>query len=399
MARATHKVLVFSPYLTSETAELVLRAVPAALCEIYTTFCAETFASGGSSIRTLRLLVDESFAIYELDGLHAKIILISGHSVSIGSQNLTRGGTINKEATVFLTAPAEVARVEKALAPWIAAKTPITAEMIADMESRLPRLRKIFRKFRTEALATNAAVKLSERTRRQQRVKELQMHLARLPTAKETIVARVKRIDQTPTSFHGSWNYTVSLVAKPGDDLTRWIVQGDRERLDRMFRYMCILENTGRIGWARVGITRVTFVNNGIEKLTMEIGGWQCDTTLDAIWPDSGEISDNVRITLSPSAASGKVTIAGWFGIERFSVSKILVSDRSATLRSIRQWISANTDLFQSNVTEQLTRPFQYDRNRAGVEAGEFFGPVGSIVRLKVSLVGGHPVLRALRDV
>jgi hypothetical protein len=176
------------------------------------------------------------------------------------------------------------------------------------------------------------------------------------------------------------------------------MVNDARVVLYRMFQYMCILENTGKIGWARVGKTRITFVNDGIEGLNMDIGGWQCDTTLDASWPNSGRMSDNIRITLSPSAASGKLTITGWCGIDRFSVSRITVSNRSATLRNIKQWITTNIGPFQSNVTEQVTRPFQYDRNRVGVEAGEFFGPIGSIIRLKASLVGGHPVLRASRD-
>jgi phosphatidylserine/phosphatidylglycerophosphate/cardiolipin synthase-like enzyme len=194
-----------------------LRAAPAALCEIYTTFSAETFASGGSSIGTLRALTVASFVIYELDGLHAKIILVSGHSVSIGSQNLTRGGTVNKEATVFLTEPAEVARVEKALAPWIASRKLITPEMIADMESRLPKLRRLFRKFRSDSLATNTAVRVGEHAR-QERLQELQKHLAAIPTAKAAVVARVTRIDQAVHSFHGPYNSNTSLLAKQEDN-------------------------------------------------------------------------------------------------------------------------------------------------------------------------------------
>jgi hypothetical protein len=395
VGNAKQKVLVFSPYLTSDTADLVLRRAPAELCEIYTTFCAETFASGGSSIQTLRALTADGFIFYELEGLHAKIILISERSVSIGSQNLTRGGTVNKEATVFLTETTEVTRTEKALAPWVASRKPITPEMIADMESRLPKLKRAFRKFREESLATNAAVKLGERARLRQRIRKLQKHLAKIPTAKATVIARVTRIDQTPRTFHGPWNSNVSLLARPGDDLTRWRVEGIRVILDRLVRYMCILENTGKIGWARVGTTRITFVADGIDSLKMEIDGLHYDMTLDAIWQENDETLDNVRITLSPPNAPGKLSISGWFGVDRFSISEIAISDRSAMVAKLKRWILANNGSFQSKIIERMTRPFRYEHNRAGVEAGQFFGPVATIVRLKASLVGRHPVLQA----
>src|SRR5437588_3030191 len=88
LQNANNGVLVFSPYLTSETAELVLRSTRPERCELYTSFSVENFAAGASSIRTLRLLSDEGFTVFEIASLHAKIVLIRGQCATIGSQNL-----------------------------------------------------------------------------------------------------------------------------------------------------------------------------------------------------------------------------------------------------------------------------------------------------------------------
>lgn len=106
-------------------------------------------------------------------------------------------------------------------------------------------------------------------------------------------------------------------------------------------------------------------------------------------------MSDNIQVMISPSGVSGKLIISGWFGIDRFSVSKISVTEQSKILRSLKRWICANDSAFQSTMIERLTGPFQYEHNRTGIEAGEFFGPIGTSIHLKVSLVGKHPVLQA----
>ena len=106
------RVLLLSPYLTSRTAEAVLLTTLGKRCEVYTRFRTEDFATGASSIRTLGRLQEHGCTLYELPSLHAKVFLVPGLFASIGSQNLTRQGTLNKEATTVFTDPRAVATVQ-----------------------------------------------------------------------------------------------------------------------------------------------------------------------------------------------------------------------------------------------------------------------------------------------
>jgi phosphatidylserine/phosphatidylglycerophosphate/cardiolipin synthase-like enzyme len=81
-------VLIVSPYLTSWTADTVIGAALADSCEIYTLFCIEVFASGASSLPTVKRLVAGGYRVHQVEGLHAKVVL-TDEAFSVGSQNLT----------------------------------------------------------------------------------------------------------------------------------------------------------------------------------------------------------------------------------------------------------------------------------------------------------------------
>ena len=98
IACAPKNVRIYSPYLTSDVAETVIKAADQTTAQVFTTFKAETFATGGSFIETLRSVFDSQFQIFSVPDLHAKIV-ITDYAILIGSQNLTRGGTKNREAT------------------------------------------------------------------------------------------------------------------------------------------------------------------------------------------------------------------------------------------------------------------------------------------------------------
>lgn len=152
LKKASGKILVFSPYLTSTTAESVLKDVKSGSCEIYTRFSVEDFATGSSSLKTLKLLAVRGFKLYKSQKLHAKMIIVPGVFASIGSQNLTSGGMHNREASVVISDPKEVAKIEKMVKNWIVECQPITDEMITEVEELLPPLQRKFKKLQHEIL-------------------------------------------------------------------------------------------------------------------------------------------------------------------------------------------------------------------------------------------------------
>jgi phosphatidylserine/phosphatidylglycerophosphate/cardiolipin synthase-like enzyme len=159
------KVIICSPYLTSPTADAVISSAPAERCEIYTRFSVEDFAAGSSSIRTLKDLLKKGYKLFSIGDLHAKIVLVSGCFVSIGSQNLTAQGIRNKEATAISKDPDIVAQVEALLQSWITQGREITLDIITDLESKLPRLAKRFDAFRKVAQQIESQVQQEEELR------------------------------------------------------------------------------------------------------------------------------------------------------------------------------------------------------------------------------------------
>ena len=87
-----------SPYLTSKTAEEIITRFEPESSDIYTVFTLENFASGASSINTVSKLMSSGHRVFHIPELHAKMV-IAKNFATIGSQNLTRGGSKNKEAS------------------------------------------------------------------------------------------------------------------------------------------------------------------------------------------------------------------------------------------------------------------------------------------------------------
>ena len=172
LEKASGRVLVFSPYLTSSTAESVLKNVKNESCEIYTRFSLEDFAAGSSSLKTLKHLAVRGFKLYKIPKLHAKMIIVPGVFASIGSQNLTVNGRRNREASVVIEDLKEVVKIEKMAEDWLSERYPITYEMITDLEDLLPPLQRKFKDLKDE----------SAKEERKHRINRIKSHLDRLGT-------------------------------------------------------------------------------------------------------------------------------------------------------------------------------------------------------------------------
>jgi hypothetical protein len=273
------KVQVFSPYLTSKTADSVLSQLGNGVCEIYTRFEMDVFASGASSLLTLRKLLEQGHELFHLPELHAKIMLIPGEFATIGSQNLTSRGTRNKEATVAFGASGSVKEVEKSVQSWLVERLPITRKMIADMEEMLPPVRRLYLEAQAAAKDADAEIfrrreqRDREHTERKQiyreKVKRLGLvykAIQRAPKAPRVCYGAVKLMESdkySPETLTYSFSETKSLVVGREDDLTLWRVDGKRVDLVPRNRYLCVHRNGTKLGWARVGKTRITYIGRG----------------------------------------------------------------------------------------------------------------------------------------
>lgn len=140
------KARVFSPYITSSLAERALEAALPQLIEVYTRFEIESFVSGASSLSSLKTLKEKGYPLFHVPRLHAKVFDHHRDFATVGSQNLTQGGTRNREATVLIRDPALLMQLRRQLDRWVTDRQPITMEMILEAEAAIILLRKEFRR-------------------------------------------------------------------------------------------------------------------------------------------------------------------------------------------------------------------------------------------------------------
>jgi len=134
---AKESIILLSPYLTSNTANLVLRNADPEITRVCTVFSFDNFVFGASSIKTLRQLRNLGIPLLHLEKLHAKVLLIDQTFASIGSQNLTFGGTRNKEASITIANSKQLTKLRELIDEWLEDATPITEQMISKAEELL----------------------------------------------------------------------------------------------------------------------------------------------------------------------------------------------------------------------------------------------------------------------
>ncbi|WP_420996539.1 phospholipase D-like domain-containing protein [Cupriavidus sp. 30B13] len=394
-------VVVLSPYLTSRTADEVIAAA-AGPARIYTLFKAELFATGASSIRTLRRLAEAGHELYELEDLHAKVVLVEGRFASVGSQNLTSGGTKRRELTAMFRDISAVRAVQALIEPWTEDAFHITMERIEQMEARLGPLTKLARQLNEaadlvdEALAPlrgpaspGFAARAIARQIRGKRLTKLQgvIREATLSFPKRGTVRRA--------------GDRMTLKVK-GQSLLEWYLATlEYIYLQPKHRYLCINEDRGIIGWARVNKTRITFINGGLNfEEPHEIGPYTFHIKFKALWDDAA--AANLEIELAHVAMWRGLRVRAWFDSRDLEVidtdfwpTEPAASDRFA---NAARWIREHHVQFAQVIVPLLTDPFKYKENLVGATAASFFGPEGTEVDVFVGNDWGVPVL-VTRDV
>lgn len=403
LGRAASAAKVFSPFITSNTAESVTAQLDGRASEIHTVFKVELFAMGSSSLSTLKKLIDQGHSLYHVERLHAKIVLVPGEFASLGSQNLTRGGTKNKEASAAFTDERRVKLIEKSIRPWIEARTPITSQMVSDMENLLPEVMRLYQV--AQAAAVDADLKLRdlhiEREEKACVEKQLQeeYELALLrealdsaPTSSSQAIARVKDVTNSY-----SFRQTISLVVDGKFDLTSWWIEGRHIGLNARTRYLCINEDSGRIGWARLVHTRITFIANELTIGEVEIGGRWCRLHLRTIWSRRRGRPGNATIEISTVSKQRICDVNIGFGTQGMEVINVSPVSRKKTLppevSEWIEWINKNGETFAESALSHFTSPFVYKGRLYGNKADAFFGPIGRAFLVRTVIINGQPVI------
>lgn len=167
------------------TGEMAIGRVDPRSCKVFTCFSVAAYATGGSSIATVRRLIESGIEVRHIDRLHAKVVIAGSGFCSVGSQNLTSAGVRNREVSVAVTDPEKIGLLLEELQPWMKASRPITVEMVAAVEAALPPLKKLFR------TAERAAASVEEEVWREDELRRWESRRASKDV--QSSIKRVKR--------------------------------------------------------------------------------------------------------------------------------------------------------------------------------------------------------------
>jgi hypothetical protein len=388
VARAPERVLVASPYLTSDTAETVIGSSNPDTAIILTTFRAKTFADGASSLHTLRKLVERGFHIRYLDGLHAKFVITS-QACLIGSQNLTFAGTLNKEVTAIIANTSVAAEAREALTSWLELSRPVTLKMIDEMEILVaPLLDKVEELVEStsaidETVRNAEAARDESRRRLKQEMEEEERErrraelLAAIGEAYGPLRASVRKapiqdVIKLSLQQHGKHgNYT--LIAPQRADLTQW----SDGALSKRWRYLVIAPEIGKLGWPALNKTRLTRFGDGLVPSSMQIRvgsrSWSVkEITFNQRLETLTLWNVHFRLRFSPMMAD--VDLRTKFTLERLQLVDVseINGDTGPEIKTLIAELSSEFDTFSFQLCRELLRPFQYKKNRRGISADRF---------------------------
>lgn len=380
---AHRRAMVFSPFVTAPLADEVLRHRAEAQFELYTSFSAKNFVARASCLDTLERL-SRYMDVFEVQGLHAKILLIPGHLATVGSQNLTQKGTTNKEATVVIADPPLVREVERGVSGWVGCRVKITPERIAEMRRRVESLKDAWSTFDRLTREADDDERFRDRINRINRA---------VPSTAEAVEGEVKQDPKHPDSFRlyprgGRMWRDLSLPDGLGTH-----VMGT---LARTKRYMCVNQDRGTIGWLRYGETKISKVSSRfLWHYHVDIGGESAPAIVRAVWDDASLRTHNLVIEFDLS--TGTCELHCVYDLSSLKVARCdwrPTDDNPTADTDIPDRLSNVHDPLHKQLIENITSPgdFPDDNKLDGAYANRFFGEIGTRVRLRVAEVAGSPV-------
>jgi hypothetical protein len=367
-------VIIISPYVTSRTAETVLRRTAPHRARLYTVFEASLFASGASQIGTLKRIAKDGHEIFHVHMLHAKILL-TRKCATVGSQNLTeRGATRNIEASAVIRDPDRVERLRTEVEELVANATPVSLDQIIETERALPPLRRAFRSFEKASRSADAVISENEQGRKAaaqlrreeaDRAERLAQILGRSEQSSRQVQLQLRR------PHPQNRLYQTLLCRRSDDDITRWTLGDERIRLVRRERYLVLMATTGRLAWVAVNKTRLSQFGTGLSDAHMELAGEEIGVRFDSVEDDR---EANVKFQLRPIRKEPPVILRAWFDIESIKLREPGTQDVDA--RDGTKWLKKQLDDHReemaSVLVERLLQPFTYEYNRIGYSPTKF---------------------------
>jgi hypothetical protein len=330
---AAESVVVFTPYLDSLLDRLLRNSALEA--EAMTVVTDLSPGSGALDYRAqligVRALLRRGVEVRSLFRLHAKVLLCDWQTATMGSQNFTSYGRGSRETTAVPPDDLGESRFVATLGEWFDAAVPVdivlVERLLAGLENEIKAVQDA-----QEALAASYEQLWDEYQRDLERQRRHEQELRRqAQAARPAIAARlgdaVMRAQErlarpvvwarlTEVGYRDSydtWGKYDTLLTDRESDLTRWSArasdQADAHRsLHRFNMYPLILNPSGRMGFGRVAVTRISYVRRAV--------GWTAPKSLAGMtyrlhveFPEKDFETANLHITLRSTAELSGATV------------------------------------------------------------------------------------------
>lgn len=276
VSKAQESITVYTPFLDGSLVKLLEHSnIENEHIVIVTDLNPESILQQPKQLVALKQALVKGITVKNAHRLHAKVLLIDSTWVTVGSQNFTNYGKGSKECTVIERVSLEGTSFVETLIKWKNDAKYVDEDLIDILISKVEKRSKQYLEVVEETKADfEAAWEHIERQRKnalRQKLQELEdQSLIKLASRKvyasiETVVTEYDEYD--------------TLLAHSGYDMTKWVtVDPDGEdqpyNLVRLAMYPLYIADTGRMGFARIAKTRITYVyQRSSIPLRTKIGG------------------------------------------------------------------------------------------------------------------------------
>lgn len=311
--RAESSIVVYTPYFDRMLERLLSNSdLPNSEVAVITDLRpGENSGVYRGQLLAARALLRRGVQVAVLARLHAKVLVTDDLLCTVGSQNFTTYGRGSREATVASQADIGDSDFAETLARWRDEAVDIDEDFV---ERLLEELEEPTAQVRAAQLALESAYDALWEQHENERAQPAYAEVLDLLTrSRGDRVARSfvwARLQDVPS---GEWGDQVAtLLADSTSNLTKWPTVGGHgephiRKLTRLQMYPLIRRESGRMGFARVGETRITFVRSRVTDRVIRSGGEVF--LVDVFFPKDDLDRRNMVLTVRPRHGLVKWTI------------------------------------------------------------------------------------------
>lgn len=291
--KSQSSVKIFTPYLDSTINKLLEKVSSHIEITIITSLESDNLFERGYQLMALKDAINNKCRVLNLEGLHAKILLVDNEYISLGSQNFTKRGRKNREAGFISEATFKESQFLESLQDWENQSTSIDLDLINSLldylEENYEDIKNLKRKFDRDI---NQIFEDFQNKNEFNQVELLENYNSTTRFAQGEVIL-------SKTVPPPNYDY-YSFFAGEKNNLCKWIKttsKGEKEiELNDYDYYPALNVDTQRMSFVRIHTSRITFRQTSFRTVEI-IDKYEFDIVFSFL--KSKRKGGNIKIELS----------------------------------------------------------------------------------------------------